>query len=138
MILFIDDEINRVDSYKLDLELSCGYEVYLESRINVALDFFYKNKEKIELIILDIMMSSKDKFTNENTEDGLRTGMVIFNTIKNEFPEFPIIIFTNVRNDSDDKIADIVNGHKSSLFLQKKDYKTSEFVDIVYNFMQSN
>lgn len=138
MILFIDDEKNRVDSYAMDLELSAGHEVYLESNIDLALDFFYENTEQIELIILDIMMSPGKKVCNKSTEDGLRTGMVIFNKIKNDFPDFPIIIFTNVRNDSDDNIADKISKFKPSLFLQKKDHETYEFVDKVNAFLQNN
>jgi DNA-binding response OmpR family regulator len=74
MILFVDDERRRMQSYVEELRFS-GYDVEFKSDVDDALIFFNENHEKLELLILDVMMPTGNSFDNQQADNGLRTGI---------------------------------------------------------------
>ncbi len=134
MILFVDDEKRRMESYVKELKLS-GYEVEIKSDVDSALDFFNKNYKQIELLILDIMMPAGNAFENVDTKYGLRTGIIFYEGIRNRNSTLPIIIFTNV---SDEAVEKKINLDKKSLFLQKEDFLPFQFIDEIKDFFKKN
>jgi CheY-like chemotaxis protein len=94
MILFVDDERRRMQSYVEELKLS-GYEVEFKSDVDDALIFFEENKEKLDLLILDVMMPTGNSFNNQYADDGLRTGICFHEKVRHQNQSIPIIIFTN-------------------------------------------
>ena len=119
MILFIDDEPRQTQVYRealgLDfkrtvrnyaniipeditsLEFNKTDIIYLDA-VDVAHDIMMARIDSIELIILDIMMASGQKFGLEETEYGLSTGIVLLEKLR-EQPEgksIPVIVLTNV------------------------------------------
>jgi CheY-like chemotaxis protein len=97
MILFVDDERRRMRSYVEAIELS-HYQVKFESDVDDALDFFEKNCGQLKLLILDVMMPTGNSFDDEQTNDGLRTGICFYRKVRQLNPNIPVIIFTNFRN----------------------------------------
>jgi CheY-like chemotaxis protein len=98
MIFFVDDERRRMRSYVEALE-SENFEVEFEYNVSKAVTFYEQNAREIELFILDVMLPSGDAFNNQQTDDGLRTGICLHDRIRDENPHIPIIIFTNINID---------------------------------------
>jgi CheY-like chemotaxis protein len=97
MILFVDDERRRMRSYVEAIELS-HYQVKFESDVDDALEFFEKNCDRLKLLILDVMMPTGNSFDDEQTNDGLRTGICFYQKVRKLNPDIPVIVFTNFRN----------------------------------------
>lgn len=127
MILFIDDEGRRMDSYVRELELS-KYDVSFQYNVDVSLAFFEKNLPQIDLIILDIMMPPGSSFKDVDTNLGLRTGVRFYEKIRQKAPELPVIILTNV---SDEQLAERFREEEKCRFLRKEDYLPFELVQQV-------
>lgn len=132
MILLVDDEKRRMESYVEELRLS-GYEVEIKSDVDSALDFFNENYKQIELLILDIMMPAGNVFENVDTKYGLRTGIIFYKKIRNLNLSLPIIIFTNVSNEAVEKKISL---DQKSLFLQKQDFLPFQLVDELEDFIK--
>lgn len=118
MILFVDDEKRRMDSYVQDLVLS-GHKVEFKSDVDSALEFFAENRTQIKLLILDIMMPTGESFDDAQTDYGLRTGIAFYHNIREQNPSLPTIIFTNV---SDEKLAEEISRGSNVLFCQKDNF----------------
>jgi CheY-like chemotaxis protein len=106
MILFVDDDKRRMQSYVQELEFS-DYKVEFQFDIDNAFDFYENNRDDIQLVILDIMMPVGEKFSNQiAAENGLRTGICFYEKIRGDRPDLPIIILTNVNRS---ELSDIKN-----------------------------
>jgi CheY-like chemotaxis protein len=95
-ILFIEDERLPMIYYIKELERS-GFNVkeFHSPEDAVA---FAQTKPQLALIILDIMMPPGEKYKEEDTKDGLRTGVFLFRDLSILYQDLPIIILTNVGN----------------------------------------
>lgn len=124
MILFVDDEQRRMETYVEELELS-GYQVRFISDIDDAIKTFQEEQEQIELLILDVMMPGGDILESADTEFGLRTGICFYEKIRKQNSSLPIIIFTNI---SDKDVAQKIEKDENSLFLQKEEVLAVQLV----------
>ena len=127
MILFVDDEPNRVEVYDRDLRMS-GFEVLFKSSVDEALATIQENPDLISLIILDVMLSPGESFEDEDTNEGLRTGINLYNRVRTIVPNLPVITLTNV---TDEKVADWFQKQESCWFFHKKDIFPFEFTEEV-------
>lgn len=127
MILFVDDEKREMHSYVTELYFS-GYEVSFENNVDDALTFVAANLNRIDLLILDIMMPPGSSFKDVDTEDGLRTGVRFYERIRENAPNLPVMIFTNV---SDECVAERFRREAKCRFLQKKNYLPYQLVEKV-------
>lgn len=82
-ILVVDDDVDVLDSRKIVLEHN-NYEVLTATNIQVADEIL--NREKIDLIILDVMM--------ENDSDGFNFAQQV--KANEKFSKIPIILATAV------------------------------------------
>lgn len=88
-ILIIEDEKDLLDSYK-ELVETAGYDALAVSDGYQALDSLDKNKGKIDLVLLDLMMPGID-------------GLEVLRTIRTntgKYGEMPIIVLTNMTSES--------------------------------------
>lgn len=118
MILFVDDEKREMDSYVQELELS-RYEVSFQTDVDVALNVFDEEFNRIDLLILDIMMPPGSSFDNSETEMGVRTGVRFYERIRERTTDLPVVILTNV---SDEGVRERFCGESKCWFLRKEDY----------------
>lgn len=131
MILFIDDDKRIMDSYRQELEmefLSINQSVVYHDNVDDGLLEFYKPGNKIDLLILDIMMTPGVSVQGKNTLDGLRTGVFFYRKIRDDFPELQVIIFTNV---SDPSVRKEFQGNPNCRFLDKQDVLPFELAEQV-------
>jgi CheY-like chemotaxis protein len=129
MILFIDDEPRYTSSCYEELELALPeYDVIFRSDADEALQFFQANLDRIELLVLDIMMPPGKSFEGQDTMLGLRTGLRLYEKIREARPELPVIISTNV---VDHEVADYFSKETGCTFLRKDHFLPSEFAEEV-------
>jgi CheY-like chemotaxis protein len=127
MILFVDDESFRAKTYVEELEF-CDFAVVLEPSVDRALNLMQENGHEVDLLILDIMMDPGLAFMNEDTAQGLRTGLRFFERIREPFPSLPIIMLTNV---STREIETSVTSQPKVLVLNKTQTLPYELADHV-------
>jgi len=127
MILFIDDEKRRTGSYRDELEF-LDFQVVFKNSVDEAIHFLEENLPEVELVILDIMMPSKEIFKEVDTSDGLRTGIFVFEWIRRKSRSLPTIILTNL-NDEEVKQRFLGEGH--CWFARKPHYKPYELGELV-------
>lgn len=119
MILMVDDEQWRNDSYLAELRL-WGYQVHYERDVDEAWRWFEEHQGEIEAVILDIMMSPGKRYiADERTRGGLITGVLLYRDMRKVLPVLPVIFLTNVRFDL---VADELQTERNVLILRKLDY----------------
>jgi DNA-binding response OmpR family regulator len=131
MILFVDDETRSMDSYERELSDS-GYDVSFQHDIDEAVRVCDEDGDRIELVILDIMMPPGSSFKNVDTQTGLRTGLRFYEKIRQKAPELPIMILTNVL---DETVAKKFNADARCQFLLKEEFLPFELVEEVRNVL---
>ena len=131
-ILFVDDEKRWITSYIDELKAS-GFKVHYEATIDSAIKFFDAHHERISLLILDIMMPPGEAFTLEETENGLRSGVLFYDVIRKKKPALPVILLTNI---SDDEVKKRFDQEENCLFLRKPECFPYELVEKVKNILE--
>ena len=126
-ILLIDDEKLVMNYYVNTLE-AAGFEVKRYYDTDTTFEFIEKEKPVLAAIIIDIMMVPGKKFQNVDTQDGLKTGVHIYNNIRSDYADIPIIILTNVTNK--DTLLCFKEGPLTKV-VHKIDYPPSEFTQLL-------
>lgn len=122
MILFVDDEPRTIDAHKLYLEdmlRDREKELRYFENVNDAKTFFDENSSSIELAILDIMMPSNGYTSLEKSGDGMKTGYLFYQEIREKLSTLPILIFTH---SLDEQIQAKIEEDENAQFLQKDEY----------------
>ncbi len=92
-ILFCDDEL-YLNSAFIDELLLANFEVLQQRRVDGCLEVL--RRERVDLLIIDIMMSPGIALADADTADGRRTGVFLYDRIRQYLSSLPIIILTNV------------------------------------------
>lgn len=90
-ILFIDDEINRMDAHILALEMA-GMNVTCVNTMDSAIEMI-KQITNYDLIIVDCMLTRSDKEYEDNIY-GVAGGQWIIKKIRSLRKDVPIVILT--------------------------------------------
>ena len=100
LVLMIEDEEAPNIYYIRALERA-GYTVELRPDPASALDFARQHRDEISIILLDVMMPPGSAYSREETEDGMRTGLLVYRDLQhsNCCDKVPVIILTSVRHD---------------------------------------
>lgn len=126
MILMIDEEKRRMDIFVRYLHDS-GFDVKLISDVDEALEYLMKNIDKVEVIILDIMMPWGKAFDSQETELGLLTGYKFYYKFRKEYGyKIPIIIYTALNRP---KILSELNSEKQCTVFQKSNTTVRMIID---------
>jgi CheY-like chemotaxis protein len=119
----IDDEKRQMDSYRLDLEFR-GFEVRFVSDVDEVVRMLGRGGDVPELAILDLMMPPGAAFAAADTESGLRTGIRLFEALRERWPKLPVMILTNV---TDPDVEGQFQGQPCCWFDHKEDYLPKEY-----------
>jgi DNA-binding response OmpR family regulator len=129
MILFVDDEKRYMSNYCDELRESLpDYEILCMYKVDDALSTLRENVDRIELLILDIMMPPGTGFSGADTMAGLRTGIHFYELTRQIKPSMNVIIFTNI---SDPSVEHYFDEEEKCLFLRKEDHLPFEFAERV-------
>ena len=132
MILFIDDE-DEMNSFKLGLELSeYQYQVTLKTDIDDAWEYLGHSLNQVSLVIMDVMIPPGDLLEEEDTKGGLRTGLALFDKIREKSQSLPIIVFSSV---SDQRVISQFREKSKCLFLKKEEELPSSLPHRVNQFL---
>ena len=127
MILLIDDDKRQMASYVAELRLR-GFEVTHETYVDQALRFLEEGLPEVELLILDVIMPSGESFRDQPTEHGLRTGVYIYERIRETQRNLPIIVFSDAHPAD---ISRVIEGDPHCQFFEKRDLYPFELADAV-------
>jgi DNA-binding NarL/FixJ family response regulator len=94
-VLLIDDDRLAVPFYKEALE-SAGIRVEQCLHADSAIRCAQTEKDRISVIILDIMIPPGERYRNIDTADGLKTGVFLYTDLRQMCPGTPIVVLTNV------------------------------------------
>jgi len=127
IILFIDDEWapNRpyFDELK-DQRFVCEHC----RGTDAAWAFLVQNKNRVALIVLDIMMDPGERYKDEDTHSGLTTGVFLFKDLRKSYPDIPIIVLTHVLNQ---ETLDGFSQDQKEYIRQKTDCMPFELVELI-------
>jgi CheY-like chemotaxis protein len=98
LVLLVDDDRLAVPLYKEALEVK-GFAVKQCFDADSALSFVRDKKSEIGVIVLDIMIPPGKTYENLDTGEGLKTGVFLYDTLRQILPDVPIIVLTNVTED---------------------------------------
>lgn len=130
MILFVDDEERRVGVYVEELTIS-GFEVVHIQSPDEAWDYIDAHYGMLDLAILDLMMPHGPRFKHLDTDDGLRTGVRLYERIRQLSPDLPVVFLSNVFEEEARLRRD-----PASYYLMKRDYLPHEFASEVREIMK--
>ena len=125
MILFVDDEVRRMQPFAESLEFE-GFTVRFASSITECRQFMAKPTE-IDLIILDVMMPDEGL---KGADDGLRTGIALLQEIRRCHPVLPIAVLTNSDSAEQDVPLD-----QYTVFMRKAEILPFELASIVKSLL---
>jgi CheY-like chemotaxis protein len=94
-VLLIDDERLPMSYYARALEKE-GFAVKQFYDPDAVFDFIEHKNPRVDAIILDIMMLPGKRYENENTNEGLATGTYLYKDLRQQYPDVPFIVLTNV------------------------------------------
>ncbi len=134
-ILLIDDEKLPMDYYIRAFKMK-KFEVKQCFDPDSAIEYARQNKPRPKAIILDIMMSPGKKYTNEDTDNGLKTGILLYKDLRDYYPQVPIIFLTNVSSPQIPRLASETT--ETLAVIQKIDYPPFELVERVEEMIASS
>jgi CheY-like chemotaxis protein len=93
-----------------------------------ALEYAKSNRFRIGIIILDIMMPPGEAYSHKDTNEGLLTGVFLFDDLRKYCEDVPVVVLTNVRNAA---TLNNLSGKSGTMVLQKKDCPPFELAELV-------
>jgi len=132
-IMFIDDEPRRMKPYVNELE-EAGHEVLFRDDIDSALKTLREPSEQFDLVVVDISVPAGLEYRYEDTDNGSRTGIALYDTIRRERPGQKVMVFTNV---PDSRLAEqfAKEDGRICLFARKPDILPFQLVEMVEEFV---
>lgn len=127
MILFVDDEPQALELY-IDEVSRKGFETKLLSSVRGIQRYLKRHGNPPQCIVLDIMFPTDRTLPVELTSGGLTAGVPLFASLRAEFPDVPIVVFTS---SSSLAVKHFFRDQKSCSFYYKTDLLPSELADIV-------
>lgn len=115
MILFIDDEPHRIRPYTQALELT-GFPIKVVNNVDEAWQIIELQQKDILAVIVDIMMPPGKLFEEEGTKQGLRTGVVFIERLRNIDEGIPVVVLTNAEKGE----LGIISHRNCHIFLKKE------------------
>lgn len=120
-VLLIDEEQGPPMSYYVEALNDIGFDVSHCTSIKEAKAELSKGLP--DLIVLDVMMPSEEYEEMDETK-GLKSGLFFYQYLRSEFPNTPVIVFTNMQ---DDKILSYFKPMVE--VMAKADYPPSDFAE---------
>jgi len=97
-VLMIDDDEWPTKFYETAL-LRRDFKVERCTDPDTAYEFAKENKGNLRAIVLDVMMPPGERYKNRDTDDGLKTGILLYQDLRGIIkPNLPIVVLTNVWN----------------------------------------
>ena len=114
MIIWLDDD-NEMSLAAWLEELREHYEVLWVREPNAFFAALEKNEERIDLIIMDIMLPTGGVVDANHAQEGRHTGAILLERVgeNKKYSDIPVVIFT-IRTDQD--ISDFAEAKKIPIY----------------------
>lgn len=132
--LLIDDDFAVTRLYIWELERE-GYDVQHVRDPDEAWGAVTEDGSGISVFIVDVMMYSGERYKKVNTENGLRTGVLLYQDIHSLYPDVPVIVLTNLENK---RILAEFKGDRDVPVLQKLDYTPYDFAKFTSEIVEQS
>jgi CheY-like chemotaxis protein len=100
-VLMIDDDRQVMSVYETALRKR-QFEVTRfsgEACVDDALRFLGESANQVDVIVADIMMPPGETLRDRDTDEGMRTGVVLLEMLKTSHPSLPLLVLTNVQQE---------------------------------------
>jgi CheY-like chemotaxis protein len=91
MILFIDDERERIEPYVFAVSL-LGLDTSVLDSIAAVMRWLDEHPPQPACIVLDVMLPGDEGLPSSMTSSGLTAGMPVFASLRARFPDVPIVV----------------------------------------------
>lgn len=127
LVLVVDDE-PVVMQYYVKVFQERGLRARLVTNVDDVFPIMEKHKDEVAAVVIDIMMPPGTRYSERNSEEGLKTGLLLWRDLRARFTELPMLILTNVtRNDT----LGLFAGDPKLRVLRKLDYPPEEAAEVV-------
>lgn len=133
IILFIEDDLLPTKWYVMTLRRT-GHDVRHLRSPDEAMQYV-ENNGPASIIVLDIMMPPGERYRHEDTQDGLLTGVYLYNDLRKYYKDVHFILLTNVSNPT--TLAKFEVGPLLSIFT-KLDNPAIEFAERVQKIVANS
>jgi len=127
LVLLVDDEELAMSYYVRALKRK-GFEVKQCYDPDEALLLVEKDHPDLAAISVDIMMPSGRRYSDRETNQGLRSGILLYHELRRHYPETPVVILTHV---STQETLDEFPPALSVKVLQKLDMPPADFAILI-------
>jgi len=121
-ILIIDDDVLAVHYYVRHLSRS-GFEVIHHRSADGVLELVQRWEP--DVIVLDVMLPPGVEYSLEETNRGLRTGVILSERVRRQYPTIKQVVLTNSRN------AEAMSEMPADVILNKHDYPPSSLTSFL-------
>ena len=135
--LIVDDEHLAMRGYVNELK-AAAFDVKQCFDPDKSLKYVRDHYFSIIAIVLDIMLPAGERFRNENTMNGLITGLHLYRDLKSRCPRVPFLFLTNVPNDVLSDILDRFDDVPREMVVHKMECKPAELVRMLRNLLQKS
>ena len=129
-VLFIDDDRVPSGFYASALQEE---GLIVERSFDIDHAWTLVDCDKLDVVVLDIMMPGGTRYSDHQTRDGLLTGLFFEDDLEEKCPELPIIALTNVTNGS--TLKQMGARHSVVSVKLKPESPPDEFAIYVRNFL---
>jgi DNA-binding NarL/FixJ family response regulator len=95
VIIFVEDQEETGDLYR-DEMLERDLPVQYFDSVDKTWAFLLKSEAKPRVAVIDVMMPPGDLFSDHDTADGLRTGLLFYRRIRERYPDCFVFLLTNL------------------------------------------
>jgi CheY-like chemotaxis protein len=126
-VLLIDDQASIASYYARVLSLK-GFTAIICGSPQSALAKIKQSSRKPVAIVLDIMMPPGQTYGARETDDGLKTGVLLYRDLRPLCPDVPFFVLTNI---GDKDILDNFKNEDNVEVLNKLDWTPRALADYV-------
>lgn len=131
VVLMVDDDRFAMEYYVR--ALNKNFDVVRCFTPDEALETVRQEREEITIITLDIMMPPGQEYKDCDTNKGLETGVLLYQSLRQLRPQIPIIVLTHVENQN---TLEKFQSASHLIVCQKKDYPPRALVSIVAEMIE--
>jgi CheY-like chemotaxis protein len=109
-ILMIDDDLFMMEVYETALKES-QFEVTRfsgENCVAQGVHFLEEKASSVDLVIVDIMMPPGKTLKDQDTNQGMKAGVVLLEMLKVKYPNLPLLGLTNMNRERLEQIQNMV------------------------------
>lgn len=132
MIVFVDDEHSTVAKVSKELQ-NRGIECRTFDNVETAWHYLDADGDNVQLVVLDVMMPPRELIPLAEAEDGMSTGIAMWDRLRRRHPKLRMVLLTQI---TDPELGHSVDLGRSTIVLRKRDLFYDEIADEIQRFLK--